>query len=56
MRAQDLDCEILAGSCVSCGAGVFLNKLGYSAVLEKDADVCCMQCEDRYSAEISRSL
>lgn len=56
MRAADLDCNILAGSCISCGTGVYLNSLGYSAVLEKDADVCCMECEDRYSAEITRSL
>lgn len=56
MRAADLDCNILAGACVSCGAGVFLNSLGYSAVLEKDADVACMDCESRYSAEITRSL
>jgi hypothetical protein len=56
MRARDLDCEIDAGRCISCGQAVYLNSLGYSAVLERDADVCCMQCEDRYSADITRSL
>lgn len=52
----DLQCHIQAGSCVGCGATVYLNQLGYSAVRERDADVCCMECEDRYSADISRSL
>lgn len=49
-------CDIIGGKCISCGRDVYLNQLGYSAVLEKDADVCCMECEDRYSADISRSL
>lgn len=49
-------CEIDAGTCISCGARVFLNHWGYSAVLEKDADVVCFDCEDRYSADITRGL
>lgn len=56
IRPQDLDCNTVGGRCVSCGADVYLNQLGYSAVLEKDADVACMECEDRFGAEITRSL
>ena len=49
-------CDIVGGKCISCGRDVYLNQLGYSAVLEKDADVVCMECEDRYSADITRAL
>jgi hypothetical protein len=55
-ETSDLDCTIDAGRCISCGHAVYLNSLGYSAVLEKDADVACMECEDRYAAELTRSL
>lgn len=52
----DLQCNTIGGRCISCGHDVYLNRMGYSAVLEKDADVCCMECEDRYSAEMTRQL
>lgn len=53
---HELDCNHAAGACISCGRTVYLNSLGMSALHEKDADVCCMECEDRYSAEMTRSL
>ncbi len=48
--------SIVGGSCLSCGRDVYMNHLGYSAVLENDADVVCQDCEDRYAADITRSL
>lgn len=51
-----MECNRIGGRCISCGHDVYLNEMGFSAVLEKDADVCCMECEDRYSAEMTRSL
>lgn len=53
---DSLECTIVGGRCISCSREVYLNQMGYSAVIEKDADVVCMDCEDRYSAEITRSL
>ncbi len=52
----DLECNLNGGPCISCHQDVYLNRLGWSALVEKDADVCCMDCEDRYSAEITRAL
>jgi hypothetical protein len=47
---HDLDCEIMAGKCIGCGHDVYLNALGMSALYERDADVCCMQCEADYDS------
>lgn len=45
-----------AGRCISCGRDVYVNAYGLSAIVERDADVCCDDCEHRYSADINRSL
>lgn len=52
----ELQCNLNGGACISCGRDVYLNRSGYSALIEKDADVCCTECEDRYSAEMTKSL
>lgn len=52
----EYECTIVGGRCISCGCDVYLNRWGYSAVLEKDADVACMECESRYSADMTKSL
>ena len=52
----ELQANMNGGPCISCGHDVYLNRLGWSALVERDADVCCMGCEDRYSAEITRAL
>lgn len=53
VETVDLDCRILAGSCISCGRGVYVNALGYSAVVERDADVVCAECEPEVFADRS---
>ncbi len=45
-----------AGKCIGCSHHVYLNWLGVSAIRERDADVCCDECESRYHAEINRAL
>ena len=48
--------DILGGRCISCRRKVFFNAFGISAIRERDADVCCDDCERRYQADIDRSL
>ena len=56
VTSSELDCTLVGGRCISCGADVYVNRLGASAIVEKDADVACMQCEDRYASDMTRSL
>lgn len=48
--------DVIAGKCISCNADVYVNQSGMSAVIEKDADVCCQHCHDRWPADIDYSL
>lgn len=46
-----------AGPCIAdCGRHVFFNASGISAVRDRDADVCCLQCEYQFAADINRSM
>jgi hypothetical protein len=48
--------ELVGGKCISCSQPVYVNVYGASAIRERDADVCCVECEALYDADINRSL
>lgn len=48
--------NIPAGLCISCGRMCFVNPSGAAAIRDRDADVCCIECESRYTADINASL
>ena len=48
--------EIVGGKCVGCSSDVYVNPFGAGAIRERDADVCCTFCEQKYDADINRSL
>lgn len=56
MEDHELDASIIGGKCIGCNRDVYLNRLGMSAVREKDADVCCVECEQGYGADLTYSL
>lgn len=56
MERHELDCHTIAGRCIGCNQDVYVNSLGMSAVREKDADVCCLQCETNYGADLTNSI
>lgn len=48
--------DIVGGKCIGCSRPVYVNIFGASAIRERDADVCCIYCEQMYDAEINRAL
>ena len=48
--------DIQAGACISCGEQCYVNENGADAIRSRDADVCCIRCENLYAADINRSL
>jgi hypothetical protein len=47
---------VRAGRCVDCRAEVFVNIFGASALIERDADVICANCDAREGALVDREL
>lgn len=50
------DATIKAGRCDDCGAEVFLNSSGVSAMRERDSILYCMNCSARNEEDHKRGL
>lgn len=48
--------DIRAGRCIGCSKQCAVNPSGAKAIRDRDADVCCLDCEKRYDADINHAL
>lgn len=48
--------DIVGGKCIGCSHPVYVNVFGADAIRSRDADVCCVFCEQRYDADINHAL